>query len=83
MHVPHATKFYRKFENLNFDIFCKKRLFQTKTALTFAYGFEKKHVIYENVSTKKVTLHKFLLLKIPKGNMKAGKFYILLEKLEK
>jgi hypothetical protein len=55
MHVPHTTNFYRKFENLNFDIFCKKRLFQIKTALTFAYGLEKKHVIYENISTEKVT----------------------------
>jgi hypothetical protein len=25
MHVPHATNFYGKFENLNFDIFCKKK----------------------------------------------------------
>jgi hypothetical protein len=54
MHVPHTTNFYRKFENLNFDIFCKKKLFQIKTAITFAYGL-KKSVIYENVSTKKVT----------------------------
>jgi hypothetical protein len=43
MHVPHATNFYEKFENLNFDIFCKKRLFQIKTAITFAY--EKKYNI--------------------------------------
>jgi hypothetical protein len=28
-------------ENLNFDIFCKKRLFQIKTALSFAYGLKK------------------------------------------
>jgi hypothetical protein len=41
MHVPHATNFYRKFEILNFDIFCKKKLFQIKTAITFAYGLEK------------------------------------------
>jgi hypothetical protein len=39
----------------------------------------KKNIIYEKVSTKKVTsdfngLHNFLLLKIPKGNMKAGRF---------
>jgi hypothetical protein len=46
---------YSRFENLIFDIFCKKRLFQIKTALTFTYGLEKKHVIYENVSTEKVT----------------------------
>jgi hypothetical protein len=41
MHVPHATNFYEKFENLNFDIFCKKMLFQIKTAITFAYRLEK------------------------------------------
>jgi hypothetical protein len=51
MHVPRATNFYGKFENLNFDIFCKKRLFQIK----MAHGLEKECVIYENVSTKKVT----------------------------
>jgi hypothetical protein len=27
---------------LNFDIFCKKRLFEIKMAITFAYGLEKK-----------------------------------------
>jgi hypothetical protein len=70
--------------------FAKKRLFQIKTALTFASD-SKKSVIYENVSTKKLhpistavgCLHKFLLLKIPKGNMKAGKFKILSEKMRK
>jgi hypothetical protein len=41
MHVPHATIFYERFEILNFDIFCKKMLFQIKTAITFAYGLEK------------------------------------------
>jgi hypothetical protein len=51
MHVPHATNFYEKFENLNFDIFCKKRLFQIKTALTFAYGL-KKCIIYQKLSTQ-------------------------------
>jgi hypothetical protein len=68
-------------ENLNFDFFCKKRLFQIKTAITFAYGLEKS-IIYENylhkilhpISTAVGHLHKFLLLKIPKGNMKAGRF---------
>jgi hypothetical protein len=82
MHVPNATNFYGKFENLNFDIFCKKRLFQIKTALTFAYGLEKKRIIYEKLSTQNFTsdfnaygrLHKFYFLKIPKGNMKAGRF---------
>jgi hypothetical protein len=52
MHVPHATNFYGKFENLNFDIFCKKKLFQIKTAITFAYGLEKKRIIYEKLSTQ-------------------------------
>jgi hypothetical protein len=55
MHVPHTIKFYGKIENMNFDIFCKKRLFQIKTDLTSAYGLEKECVIYENVSTEKVT----------------------------
>jgi hypothetical protein len=36
-------------ENFNFDIFLQKRLL-----LTFAYGFEKS-VIYEKLSTQKVT----------------------------
>jgi hypothetical protein len=52
MHVPHATNFYGKFEILNFDIFCKKKLFQIKTAITFAYGLEKKRIIYEKLSTQ-------------------------------
>jgi hypothetical protein len=37
---------------LNFDIFCKKKLFQIKTAITFAYGLEKKRIIYEKLSTQ-------------------------------
>jgi hypothetical protein len=52
MRVPHATNFYGKFEKLNFDIFCKRRLFQIKTAITFAYGLEKKRIIYEKLSTQ-------------------------------
>jgi hypothetical protein len=36
-------------------IFFAKKVVQIKTALTFAYELEKKHVIYENVSTEKVT----------------------------
>jgi hypothetical protein len=55
MHVPNATNFYGKFENLNFDIFCKKRLFQFKTALTFAYGLGKKRIIYQKLSTQNFT----------------------------
>jgi hypothetical protein len=82
MHVPHATNFYGKFVILNFDIFYKKRLFQIKTAIAFTYGLEKKCIIYEKLSMQKVQpistaigrFHKFLLLKIPKENMKAGRF---------
>jgi hypothetical protein len=33
------------------------------------------------ISTAGGRLHNFLLLKIPKGNMKAGRFYILSEKM--
>jgi hypothetical protein len=33
------------------------------------------------ISTAIGRLHKFLLLKIPKGNMKAGRFKILSEKM--
>jgi hypothetical protein len=54
-HVPHATHFYGKFENANFDFFAKKRFSRIKTALTLAYGFEKKCVIYKNISTEKLT----------------------------
>jgi hypothetical protein len=54
MHVPHATNFYGKFENINFDIFLQKRLFQIKTAITFAYGLEKS-IIYEKLSTQNYT----------------------------
>jgi hypothetical protein len=35
------------------------------------------------ISTTIGRLHKFLLLKIPKGNMKAGRFNILSEKMRK
>jgi hypothetical protein len=55
MHVPHAINFYGNFEILNFEFFCKKRLFQIKTALTFAYGLEKKRIIYEKLSTQNFT----------------------------
>jgi hypothetical protein len=55
MHVPHATNFYGKFENLNFDIFCKKRVLEIKTALTFAYGLGKKPIIYQKLSTQNFT----------------------------
>jgi hypothetical protein len=45
-------------ENLRFLIlifFAKKRLFQIKTAITFAYELGKNCVIYEKLSTQKVT----------------------------
>jgi hypothetical protein len=79
MHVPHATNFYGKFENLIFDFFCcKKRLFRIKTALTFAYGLKNVqyiknylHKILHPISTAIGRLHKFFLLQIPKENMKA------------
>jgi hypothetical protein len=41
-------------ENLKIDIFCKKRLFQIKTAITFAYGLEKS-VIYKKLSMENFT----------------------------
>jgi hypothetical protein len=42
-------------EILNFEFFCKKRLFRIKTALTFAYRLEKKRIIYEKLSTQNFT----------------------------
>jgi hypothetical protein len=59
-------------------IFCKKRLFQIKTAITFVYGLKKVYYM-KNYLRKKLhpistvigRLHKFLLLKIPKAKMKA------------
>jgi hypothetical protein len=42
MHVPNATKYYGKFENLNFDIFCKKSLFQFKKGFNFYVRTQKK-----------------------------------------
>jgi hypothetical protein len=55
---------------------------QIKTPITFVYELEKNCVIYENYLLKKLhpistaygRLHKILLLKIPKGNMEAGRF---------
>jgi hypothetical protein len=55
MHVPHATNFYGKFENLNFHIFCKKRVLEIKMAITFAYGLGKKRIIYQKLSTQNFT----------------------------
>jgi hypothetical protein len=55
MHVPHATNVYGKFKNLNLNIFLQKRLFQIKTALTFAYGHEKNRIIYQKLYTQNFT----------------------------
>jgi hypothetical protein len=57
-------------------------LFQIKTVLTFAYGLEKKCVIYENVSTEKVTsdfnshrpFEKILASQNSKGKYESRKF---------
>jgi hypothetical protein len=77
-------------ENLNFDIFCKKRLFQIKTSLTFAYGL-KKCVIYENVSTEKVTsdfnsrrpLAQILASQNSKGKYESRKILDFVKKMKK
>jgi hypothetical protein len=42
-------------KNLNCYNFCKKRLFQFKTALTFAYGLGKKRIIYQKLSIQNFT----------------------------
>jgi hypothetical protein len=57
-------------------------IFQIKTAITFAYGLKKKVWYMKNyldkilhpISTAYGRLHNFLLLKIPKENMKEGRF---------
>jgi hypothetical protein len=41
------------------------------------------HKILHPISTAEGRLHNFLFLKIPKGNIKAGRFYILSEKIRK
>jgi hypothetical protein len=90
MHVPHATNFFGKFENLNFDIFCKKRLFQIKTAITFAYRL-KKHIIYEKLSTQNFTsdfnslrpFAQFLVYQNFKGKYESRKILDFVKKNEK
>jgi hypothetical protein len=52
MYLTQPT-FRENLKILNFDIFCKKRLFQIKTAITFPYGL-KKNLIYEKLFTQKV-----------------------------
>jgi hypothetical protein len=67
-------------ENLNFDIFCKKRLFQIKTAITFAYRLEKS-IIYKKLSTQNFTsnfnglwpLAQFLVSQNSKGKYESRK----------
>jgi hypothetical protein len=66
-------------ENLNFDTFCKKRLFQIKTTITFAYRL-KKSVIYEKLSTKKVA--QFLASQNSKGKYESRKILGFVKKLE-
>jgi hypothetical protein len=91
MHVPHATNFYGKFENLKFDFFCKKRLLQIKTALTFAYGLEKKRIIYEKLSTQNFTsdfnglrpFAQILLSQNSKGKYESRKILVFVRKMRK
>jgi hypothetical protein len=91
MHVPQATNFYGKFENLKIDIFCKKRLFEIKTAITFAYGLEKKHIIYEKLSIQNFTsdfnshrtFAQFLVSQNSKGKYKSRKILDFVRKNEK
>ena len=91
MHVPHATNFYGKFEILNFEFFCKKRLFQIKTALTFAYGLEKIRIIYEKLSTQNFTsdfnshrpFAQILLSQNSKGKYESRKILVFVRKMRK
>jgi hypothetical protein len=91
MQVSHATNFYGKFEILNFDIFCKKRLFQIKTVITFAYGLEKKRIIYEKLSTQNFTsdfnalrpFAQILVSQNSKGKYESRKIFDFVRKNEK
>jgi hypothetical protein len=57
------------------------RLFQIKTAITFAYGLEKKRIIYEKLSTQNFTsdfnrlrpFAKFLVSQNSKGKYESRK----------
>jgi hypothetical protein len=81
---------FREFLKIRILIFLQKRLFRIKTAITFAYELGKLCNIWKNylleklqpISTVVGRLHKILLLKISKGNMKAGRFQILPKKTE-
>jgi hypothetical protein len=42
-----------KIKKINFDMFCKKVLWKSKTAITFAYDVKKKRIIYQNVQHEK------------------------------
>jgi hypothetical protein len=76
-------------ENLNFDIFCKKRLFRIKMAITFAYGL-KKSVIYEKLSTENFTsdfnglrpFAQFFVSQNSKGKYKSRKILDFVKKIE-
>jgi hypothetical protein len=91
MHVPHVNNFYRKFEIFNFNIFCKKRLFRIKTALTFAYGLRKKCIIYEKVSAQDFTSNfnglrpfaQILASQNSKGKYESGKILDFVRKNKK
>jgi hypothetical protein len=91
MHVSHATNFYGKFENLNFDIFYKKRLFQIKTTIIFAYKLEKKRIIYGKLSTQNFTsdfnclrlFAQFLVSQNSKGKYESRKILDFVRKNEK
>jgi hypothetical protein len=78
-------------ENLKNDFFCKKRLFQIKTALTFAYGLEKKRIIYEKLSTQNFTsdfnilrlFAQILLSQNSKGKYESRKILVFVRKMRK
>jgi hypothetical protein len=91
MHVPHATNFYGKFENLKIDFFCKKRLFKIKMALTFAYRLERKCIIYEKLSTQNFTsdfnslspFAQILLSQNSKGKYESRQILVFVRKMRK
>jgi hypothetical protein len=78
-------------ENLNFDIFCKKRMLEIKTALTFAYGLGKKHIIYQKLSTQNFTsdfnglwpFAQFLISQNSKGKYESRKILDFVPKKKK
>jgi hypothetical protein len=77
-------------ENLNFDIFYKKRLFRIKTAITCVHGLEKS-VIYEKLSTENFTsdfnsrrpFAQFFASQNSKGKYESMKILDFIKKIEK